>query len=94
MNFLSRMFNRLQMTLAMLLMPFVKNTRALAINYKELLVAFFLYLISVWIGGYINSAIGLTAGGDLLRTLAFSFVPFLVFWIVWKKFGPKAEKAL
>ena len=63
-------------------------------DIKEMAIAFFLFMISMWIGGYINSILGLQAGGDFFNSLIFSFVPFAAFWIIWQKFGHKAASAI
>jgi len=59
---------------------------------KIVLIAFVFYLAAIWAGGYANAWLGLSASGDFLHVIGFAFVPFIIFWIIWTKWGQKFTK--
>lgn len=58
-------------------------------NLGEVLILFIVFLISTWIGGWINSIFGLSPTGEFWQTLLYTFVPFLIFYLIWKNWIQK-----
>ena len=62
-------------------------------NIKELIIMFIVFLVGTWIGGWINDAIGISPTGDFVTVLIYAFIPFAVFYLIWKNYGRKAQAA-
>jgi len=58
-------------------------------NVKELLIMFFFFLISSWIGTSITEYMGITPSGNFFNIILYALVPFIVFYLIWKNWGKK-----
>ena len=58
-------------------------------DFKKFLIFLIVFIVGSFAGGYLNSFLGISPGTDIFGYLFGIFVPVLVIYLLWERFGKK-----
>jgi len=61
----------------------------LQFNFKKWLSFWVVFILGSFAGGYINSFLGISTGTDIFGYLFGIFVPVLIIYLIWERYGQK-----